>query len=1189
MVDHQTHVSGVAPIELTSIQRQVIEILRTVKSQKYPLGDWYLGAIHAAKNTYNPDRFSQAAQSLRELLEKLPRVFVESEVQESRPSFRNMRDNLYSRLCSDKKRYDGGWRGKPIDASLDKTIRGVDRYLELNQTPTRNEQIHSVMSTLDPMHDILNQGIKTEKSTRFHNLWKTFEGLAHHNITVDETFFWGQLAAAERVIIDLLAPITAQDQVALRAIISKPHLEQDDIAKLVELIKRRGANYAYFFKTADSPAWISPLVENGFFKNPPNVEAAGDGRINIPLWWPLFYLQKVSGQSPKMVVDILCSMEQTDNPRVLREVFSIACDLPDVTLSLRLKPLIKRFLQSPYRWGEERLIVKILQKWGHDSGPTRSAAFEIVRCVIAFHPDPKQDEKWARRKENPEAIGTLLEPAPWFGQWEYKEILEKGVRPLSEKEPYQVARLLVQAVANVIRSCRHQGDVDKLRDEDYSEIWCPRLDKPAHNYTDSKEELVHTLTYACEQVYKNSPRSIEVLDKALREQRWKVFKRLRQQLYSAHLTEQTLPWIREFILQHEDYSKWEHHYEFQLMIRKACEHFGLRLLSEAERSSIFNAITSGPSKEDYRKWMGDRYTEDAFQQRRHYFHRMQLRPFAVLLDGEARNYFDQLNSEIGVETVTDDSYSPHRGVMGGTISYRSPKSADDLGSFTDTELLTYINDWNEEYRDRDNWLIEINISALAGVFQTLFKDKIIPDSERLQFWMAHRDEIARPVYVTSIIKVMQEVLKKKDFSKLDQWIEFCAWVLTHPDTKRVEGQPEPRDDSRDHPDWGSSRRAVVDFIDICVDKDTSAPTAFRDGLANLLQQLCTQFEWRLDCDHPVLLNRDDPVTEAINNARSRGILSLVNYGFWIRRYLPDDPVPEVATILSRRMIEGATFPLTEPERALLGMQFGNLCVLSKDWADSQQAAIFPQQNVQVWRAAFSSYLRFNQPFKPMFEILRGNFEYALENLNALASPKDADDSVDRLAQHLFTYFLWEAYPLTGGNSLLERFYAKTDAQRGRWARLFDNVGRSLVNSGKQLEKSLTERVIAYFDWRFLTGEPIELKEFTFWLEAECLDAEWRLRSFSKVLDLRGEKKFGLSLEVKFLNSFIPDHLPLIVECFAKITDVMRQDTQLYILPDDARPILKAGLNAVDSETRGNAERARENLLKLGRFDYLDVG
>lgn len=940
----------------------------------------------------------------------------------------------------------------------------------------------------------------------------------------------------------------------------------------------------YFFLRLNNPLWIEPLRVRGYFNNPPAANPLPNGYVQYPYWPELAYLVTVAADAEDKVTEVVLALPKTDNPRVYDAILSVALKLPRKS-SAKLLPKLVEYTEL-----ENQLLAhrypELLQYWIAEGNV--SEAIEIVKRLIPFKEDPRAQEKQQLRKGNSNALGTLLEPTPQFGQWEYKQILDKGVRLLSEKEPFQISDILINAVADLIRMRTHQAELDKQRDEDLSDIWCRRLNHPDHNSLDSQELLVNALTYACEQVYQNAPESIDVLDKALRKHRWKLFKRLRQQLYSSHPNDQTLPWIREFILEHDDYSKWEHHYEFQLMTRKACEQFGYRLLSEAERTTIFNAILGGPSKENFRKWMGDRYTEETFQQRQHYFHRMQLRPFALLLDGENRHYFDELEREQEAKVITDESYSPYSGVSGGFVSSQSPKSAEDLQKLSDGELLTYLNEWDEEHRDRDNWLVEINISALAGVFQSLFKEKIVPDSERLQFWIAHRDEIARPVYVASIIKVMQDIVQKKDFGKLNQWIEFCAWVLIHSDSRRVEGQPELRDDSRSHPDWGTSRRAVVDFIDTCVSKDTDAPTSFRDGLANLLRQLCTQFDWRLDCDRPVFLNRDDPVTEAINNTRSRAILSLVNFGFWIRRYLHNDPVPEVATILSQRMAEGATFPLTGPEHALLGMQFGNLCVLSKDWADSHQAAIFPQQNAQVWQAAFSSYLRFNQPFKPMFEILRGNFEYALENLNALASPKDTDDGVDRLAQHVFTYYLWEAYPLTGGNSLLERFYAKTDEQRGYWARLFDNVGRSLVNSGKQLEKSLTDRVVAYFDWRFLTAEPVELKEFTFWLEAECLDAEWRLRSFSKILDLRAEKKLGLSLDVKFLNGLLPDHLPLVVECFAKITDIMGQDTQLYILPDNAKPILKAGLNAEDLRTRKNAERARENLLQLGRFDYLDV-
>jgi len=471
----------------------------------------------------------------------------------------------------------------------------------------------------------------------------------------------------------------------------------------------------------------------------------------------------------------------------------------------------------------------------------------------------------------------------------------------------------------------------------------------------------------------------------------------------------------------------------------------------------------------------------------------------------------------------------------------------------------------------------------------LFKEAIVPNEGRLAYWMTHRNYIARPVYIAAIAKAMQELVKEQNFDKLDQWVEFCNWVLSHPDTDRKEGEPEPSDESPERPNWGSSRRAVVDFIDVCLNKDVNVPIAAREGLAKLLQQLCTQFDWRLDRDQPVLLNRDDQITEAINNTRSRALESLINFGFWVRRYLPDDAVPEVTEILEKRLGTDADITLMKPEHAFLGLHFGNLCTLNKEWAINNKDKLFPQDNKPIWREAFGCFLRYSHPSKLTFDILRQDFELALDNLEEFDGGKDSRrDLIDRLGQHLFSYYLWEIYPLTGEESLLARFYEKTAEDRQRWAHLFDHVGRSLRNSGKHLEDSLVERVIAFFDWRFEAGEPQELHEFTFWLDAECLKPEWRLEAYSKILDLRQTKKVGLSIEMDTLIKLLPDHQSQVIQCFAKITDSLDQGSNIYISAEDAKPILKAGLSSGDSKIREDAERARENLLKIGRFDFLDM-
>ena len=79
-----------APLVLTRQQLEVTQALKRRETEKYPLSQWYLGALYAMSNHRNPDCISQAAHSLRELMEKLPRVLLESDWFErrGRPSSR---------------------------------------------------------------------------------------------------------------------------------------------------------------------------------------------------------------------------------------------------------------------------------------------------------------------------------------------------------------------------------------------------------------------------------------------------------------------------------------------------------------------------------------------------------------------------------------------------------------------------------------------------------------------------------------------------------------------------------------------------------------------------------------------------------------------------------------------------------------------------------------------------------------------------------------------------------------------------------------------------------------------------------------------------------------------------------------------------------------------------------------------
>ena len=505
----------------------------------------------------------------------------------------------------------------------------------------------------------------------------------------------------------------------------------DEMLEKVTMSVKKETDRQYFFSKLKNPLWVQPLHERGYFSNPPRRKDLPDGFVQFPHWPELKYLVTVAEEASEQVVKIVLSLPSTDNPNIYNYIVDIALKL-DGNKSIELLPKIIegiRFCKSSlnHRYSE------VLQYWT-SLGKTEHA-LKLLRIIIPFFKDPKTREKQLIRKKNPRSVDSILEPEPRFEQWEYQQLLDNGVRPLVDREPYLVAYVLISEVANMIRLGFYPDDLKIQGDEDFSEIWCPRLGMSDFDCQDRKEALTQALTDACEKVYEVESKSIELLDDDLRKEPWKLFKRLRQHLYASYPNEQILPWIREQILSHEDYAKCEHHFEFQRMIRESCEHFGQQLLSSDERKVIFDSILSGPSKADFQNWMEDQYTEEAFQKRQRYFHRKQLHPFYALLYGEVLDYFNGLEGEIEAKPITDDSYKPCGGVSGGSVIYRSPKSREDLDKFTDRDLLDYLNNWDDEHHDKDNWLIEINFFALADIFQSLFKDKIIRDNERFGYWI----------------------------------------------------------------------------------------------------------------------------------------------------------------------------------------------------------------------------------------------------------------------------------------------------------------------------------------------------------------------------------------------------------------------------------------------------------------------
>ena len=947
----------------------------------------------------------------------------------------------------------------------------------------------------------------------------------------------------------------------------------------------------YFFSRLENPLWLKPLAKRGCFKYPPKSLRFDDGTIQFPYWPEIRYLKNVCTDLPNEVIDLVVNLPKVDNPVVYDGILDIALQLTGKQ-SAKLKDKILEYTGMEHQWQTHR-YAELLAHWTEEN--QTSAALELSKPLVAFLPDPKSEKKRKQRRDNTddwrEMIGTSLYPVSKFSHWEYSNIISKGIRPLAEKQPYKVACLLIATTADMIRLRTHQEDLDK--EEDYSNTWCPRLYEQDSDHENPEKILIYTLTYVCKKVFEKSPDKVTVLDKVLQKPHWKIFKRLRHHLYAQYPNEETKPWIRELILTHEDYGLWEHHYEFQQMIRSACENFKETLLSQAERTQIFDTILDGPSKENYRHWiegwLGDEFTEERFKERQQRFHWMQLRPFESVLFGKYETRFKKLQDKIN-KPISDEDYPPYKNkVRSHGVSDRSPHTPEDLSNLSDEALLAFINDWekSDEYIEKNSF-VRINIETLANAFQTVFKESIIPNPMRLKFWMKNRERIERPIYVRVMIYAMQTLVKEKNFDQLNEWLTFSEWVLSHPDREHKRDYKQG-DESRQNQNWTNARRAVGDFISVCLEKDTNVPITVREQLAKILEMLCTQYDWNLDEHNPSGL---DPITEGINNTRSRALETLVKFGFWLRKHEPQCDAPEVITLLEKRLSSETDYPLTPPEYAILGMHYPSLCSFNEKWTIAHKSDFFPQaeNKRQEWYAAFSSFTLCNGAIKQIFEIFKDDFNFALQHLSDFKKHDlIARQPIDVFGEHLFNYYLWEMFPLKGPESLLEQFYQQTDEKRKHWANLFNNIGHRLSNTGKDLDPSMKDNVKKFFYWRLKQEEPTELRYFTYWLQAECLEAKWRLKSYSKVIDVCKAEDCEVENWEIYLNELcqmLPKHTDRVVECFAKLTDGIHNN--IYIQTEEAKTILKVGLHNSDTIVYKNAERALNNLLRADKTEYVDL-
>jgi hypothetical protein len=188
------------------------------------LASIYFGALHVLTSAANPERFSQSAQSFRELIQRL---WVEYDPTSKKKdmSLKDKAKQLEESWSKIRKR-----NGKTVEAAqmttaeIDGFFVRLDDFFAWNAQflPRRGEQASRAIANMDPMLGKLPTTIMSLRVKESQTLRDYFEKVAHHNYRpASDSEFQSYVTALEKFLLERLRPRTGENFAEIQKLIQE--------------------------------------------------------------------------------------------------------------------------------------------------------------------------------------------------------------------------------------------------------------------------------------------------------------------------------------------------------------------------------------------------------------------------------------------------------------------------------------------------------------------------------------------------------------------------------------------------------------------------------------------------------------------------------------------------------------------------------------------------------------------------------------------------------------------------------------------------------------------------------------------------------------------------------------------------------------------------------------------------------
>lgn len=914
-------------------------------------------------------------------------------------------------------------------------------------------------------------------------------------------------------------------------------ISPDVVERAIGVIQKSGTNNEYFFDSLNSPEWIRPLFDKGFFQNPRDSEQVGDF-VRFPFWPESRYLSRMVDLAPNDVLEIALQIPDTDNIRIREDLADIALGLP-VDLTLELIPKAKMWINTPYHQ-VSRLPQKLGKLVSYLSNEGRiQAAIDLALSLLEMSPDPPKGE----------FSHLLPEPQAKFNTWEYKQVLERNIPDLMEAGRCDALALLCDLLESAISySLNHSNESDN---DNYLTVWLPVIEADNEGASERIDLLlVSAIRRTGESLIGQEGKAVlEVVE----QRAFTVFKRLGLHLRRI-APNVDLKGTADLVSDPhivQDYRLW---HELFALLRDSFES-----LPKSAQESYLHIVTNTNRNR------GNLSPEDELRVQRNWQYR-RLLPIQNSLAGEQLDLFNELTEEIGEIERPDLVVGPFTTFVGPT----SPIEYGQIQQMEFEELVDFLQHWEPD----DSW----TAPTPEGLGREL--STVVTETPRLYAIGASQFMGLDPTYVRSLLCGLKDALKAGNSFPWDSVLDLCKWVVNQGREfpERLVSQRLDKD-----PDWGWTRKSIADLLSSGFEEgEGELPFEDRETVWGILMPLTNDPDPTIEHESQYGPPNMNYSTLSINTVRGEAIHSCMRYAWWTRRNLVrlanDEEeafsgfrdIPELRSVLESHL--DVNIDPTRTIRAVFGQWLHNLFLIDSQWTTEMIPIIFPtiEADGGLRRSAWDSYLYFNHPYVQIFSLLERQYALAVEELEAplMEDVRTPDDSRNRLADHLMAMY-WSGYEeLDDSQGLLGRFFSKApDSVR---AHALGTVGRSLHNIDDEVSQEILDRLKKLMQLRIEaarnSGDPSELVQFGWWFSSGKFEDEWAISKLQEVLKLTGavEPDFEMMSKLVDVASRMPREA---IETLRIFIEGVKEPWQITVRRDDITEILRRGLDAESEEVR----------------------